>query len=57
MEYPRELHENQNELPFLADGMKSGKVEKLVPNLNDKKGYIVHIKTLNQVLKHGTPGY
>ena len=53
MEYPKELHENHNELPFLAERMKIGKVEKLVPNLNDKKGYVVHIKTLNRALKHG----
>ena len=33
--------------------MKIGKVEKLVPNLKDKKGYVVHIKTLNQALNHG----
>ena len=30
--YPKELHENHNELPFLAERMKIGKVEKLVPN-------------------------
>ena len=53
VEYPKELHENHNELPFLAERMKIGKVEKLVPNLNDKKGYVVHIKTLNRALKHG----
>ena len=52
-EYPKELHENYNELQFLTDRMKIGKVEKLVPNLKDKKGYVVHIKTLNQALTHG----
>ena len=25
----------------------------LVPHLKDKKGYVVHIKALNQALKHG----
>ena len=53
MEYPKELHENHNELPFLAERMKIGREEKLVPNLRDKKGYVVHIKQLNQALKHG----
>ena len=24
-----------------------------VPNLKDKKGYVVHIKALDQALKHG----
>ena len=53
MEYPKELHENHNELPFLTERMKIDEVEKLVLNLKDKMGYVVHIKTLNQVLKHG----
>ena len=53
MEYPKELHENHNELPFLAEKMKIGREEKLVPNLKDKKGYVVHIKALDQALKHG----
>ena len=53
MEYPKELHKNHNELPFLTERMKIGKVEKLVPNLKDEKGYVVHIMTLNQSLKHG----
>ena len=51
-EYSKELHENHNELPFLMERMKIGRVEKLVPNLKDK-GYVVHIKALDQALKHG----
>ena len=63
VEYPKELHENHNKLPFLTERMKVGRVEKLVPNLKDKKGYVVHVKALDQELKHGlklkkgTPGY
>ena len=53
MEYPKDLYKNHNELSFLAERMKIGKVEKLVPNLKDKKGYVVHIRALNQALKHG----
>ena len=53
MNYPKELHKNHNELPFLTERMKIGRVEKLVPNLKDKKGYVVHIKALDQALKHG----
>ena len=53
VEYPNELHENHNELSFLVEKMKIGRVEKLVPNLRDKKRYSVQIKTLNQVLKPG----
>ena len=56
MEYPKELHENHNELPFSVEGKKIGRKRggrELVPNLNDKKGYVVHIKALNQALKRG----
>ena len=53
VEYPKELHENHNELPFLAEKVIISKVEKLVPNFKDKKGYVVHIGALNQALKHG----
>ena len=38
---------------FLAQRMKIERVEKLVPNLKNKKGYVVHIKALDQALKHG----
>ena len=44
VEYLKELHENHNELSFLAERMKIGREEKLVPNLKDKKGCVVHIK-------------
>ena len=43
--------------------MKIGREEKFVLNLKDKKGYVVHIKVLDQALKRGlklkegTPGY
>ena len=30
VKYPKELHENHNELPFLAEKMKIKRVEKLV---------------------------
>ena len=53
VKYPKELHKNHNELPFLAEKMKIGREEKLVPNLKNKKGYVVHIKALDQALKHG----
>ena len=53
VDYPKELHRKHNELPFLPERMKIGKVEKLVPNLNKKQKYVVHIKVLDQALKHG----
>ena len=53
VEHPKEQHENHNELPLLAKRMKIGREEKLVPNLKNKNGYVVHIKALDQALKHG----
>ena len=53
VKYPKELHENYNELPFLVEKIKIAREEKLEPNLKDKKGYVVHIKALDQALKHG----
>ena len=52
VEYPKYLHKNHNELPFLAKRMKIGKVGNLVQNLRNKKTYVVHIRNLNQELKH-----
>ena len=51
--YPKELHDSHNDLLFMCEKMNISGVEKLVPDLNDKKNYIVHIKALNQALKHG----
>ena len=53
MEYPKGVHENHNELPFLTERMKIGREEKLVPNLKDKKRYVVHIKALDRALNYG----
>ena len=51
--YPRELHNQHNDLPFMCERMEINGVEKLVPNLRDKKNYVIHIKALNQALQHG----
>ena len=53
MKYPKGMLENHNELPFLVEKMKIRREEKLVPNLKRKKRYVVHIKALDQALKHG----
>ena len=47
VKYPKELHKDHNELPFLVEKMKIKRVEKLVPNLKRKKRYVVHIKALD----------
>ena len=51
--YSRELHNQHNDLPFMCERMEINGVEKLVPNLRDKKNYVIHIQALNQALKHG----
>ena len=53
VEYPKRLHNQHNELPFLPEKMKLGKVEKLVCNLYDKCRYPIHIKALKQAMEHG----
>ena len=51
--YPKELHNQHNDLPFMSERMEINGVEKLVPNLRDKKNYVIHIQALNQALQHG----
>ena len=51
--YPRELHDYHNDLPFMCERMVIEGVEKLVPNLYYKKRYVIHIRALDQALKHG----
>ena len=51
--YPKDLHDSRNDLPFMCERMEINGVEKLVPNLRDKKNYVMHIQALNQALQHG----
>ena len=51
--HPKELHNSHSDLPFMCKRMEINKVEKLVPNLCDKKGYVIHIRALDQALHHG----
>ena len=51
--YPKDLHNPHNDLPFMCERMEINGVEKLVPNLRDKKNYVIHIQALNQALQHG----
>ena len=36
----------------LAERIRIGKVEKPIPNIKDKKTYVLHIKNINQALKY-----
>ena len=51
--YPKELHELHNDLPFMCEKMVISKVEKLLPKLHDKKNHVIHMRALDQALKHG----
>ena len=37
----------------MCDKMNINGVEKLIPNLYDKKKYIIHIRVLKQAIDHG----
>ena len=48
LEYPNELHDDHNEYPLAPERIIVGKVEKLIPNLNNKTRYVVHYENLKQ---------
>ena len=54
LEYPEKLHDLHNDYPLCPERVmcKNG-VEKLIPNLRDKKKYVTHYKNLIQYLKLG----
>ena len=51
--YPDQLHDLNNDLPFMCERMEINCVEKLVPNLYGKRDYVIHIQALDQALLHG----
>ena len=54
LEYPEKLHDLHNDYPFCPERVKcENGVEKLIPNLRDKKKYVIHYKNLIQCLKAG----
>ena len=44
VEYLKNLHDLNRDLPFLPERMKTDKCNKLVCNLYDKKDYVVYIR-------------
>ena len=46
LEYPEELHDLHNEYPLAPEKVKVGNVEKLIPNLYNKKKYVLHYENL-----------
>ena len=53
VQYPENLQNLHNDLPFLPERMKIEKVQKLLSNLHDKTEYFIHIRNLKQALNHG----
>ncbi|XP_065660200.1 uncharacterized protein LOC136084050 [Hydra vulgaris] len=53
LEYPENLHDAHNDYPLALEKLKIDKVEKLVPNLNHKKNYIIHYENLKLYEKLG----
>ena len=52
-QYPENVNELHNDLPFLPERMKIEKVKKLLANLNDKTEYVINIRYSKQGLNHG----
>ena len=51
--YPEHLHDLHNDYPLAPERVTVNKVEKLIPNLNDKKNYVIHHETLKLYLSLG----
>ena len=48
-----ELHDAHNEYSLAPESLKINKVDKLIPNLQDKTKYVIHYKNLEQYLDLG----
>ena len=46
LEYSHHLHKLHNDYPLAPERLLVNKVEKLIPNLNNKEKYVVHYETL-----------
>ena len=53
LEYPEKLHDLHNDYPLAPERVTVNKVEKLIPNLNDKKNYVIHHETLKLYISLG----
>ena len=53
VEYPKDLHDLHSDLPYLPEKIKINKCNKLMYNLYDKYNYVIHIRSLKQVLNNG----
>ena len=53
LEYPKELHDLHNDYPLAPEQIEVNKTKKLIPNLWDKKNYVIHYENLKQCLNFG----
>ena len=53
LEYPENLHDLHNDYPLAPEQIVVNKVSKLIPNLGNKKKYVLHYENLKQYLKLG----
>ena len=50
LEYPKSLHDLHSDYPLAPEQIEVNKIDKLIPNLWDKKKYILHYENLKQYL-------
>ena len=53
LEYPKSLYDLHNDYPLAPEQIEVNKVNKLIPNLRDKKNYVIHYENLKQYLSLG----
>ena len=53
LEYSKNLHDLHSDYPLAPERVEVNKINKLIPNLGDKKKYIIHYENLKQYLSMG----
>ena len=53
LEYPHDLHNLHNDYPLAPEHLMINGVCKLIPNLHDKKKYVLHYEALKLYVKYG----
>ena len=53
LEYPKELHDLHNDYPLAPETVTVNDTKKLIPNLGNRKKYVLRYESLQQYLKYG----
>ena len=53
IDYPKELFNLHEDLPFLPESKKVNQVKELICNIENKEKCVIHIRSLKQALDHG----